>query len=307
VQEHSATFPCFGSQCTVLVSGSGRHGDAAAAAAAAKARLLAWHDQFSRFQAGSELSRLNADPRATVPVSPLMGRLAEAAITAAQFTDGLVDATLVGEIERAGYGSHFDEPPVPLARALALAPPRAPAHAAAARRWREIEVDRAAGTVTRPPGLGLDSGGIAKGLFADGLAALLREYDGFAVDCGGDLRLGGAAGVTRPVQVASPFDDSILHTFGLSRGGVATSGIGKRSWLDAEGRPAHHLLDPSTGRPAFTGIVQVTALAPTAIQAEALSKATIIAGPEQVERWLAFGGAVVFDDASHRVLPARDL
>jgi hypothetical protein len=50
--------------------------------------------------------------------------------------------------------------------------------------------------------------------------------------------------------------DPFLHR--LRRTGVATSGIGRRSWLDADGRPAHHLLDPSTGSPAFTGIVQET-------------------------------------------------
>jgi thiamine biosynthesis lipoprotein len=303
LHEQTDTFPCFGSQCTVLVAGAGPHGDAAAAVAMARRRLLAWHHQFSRFETDSELSRLNADPRATVPVSALMGRLAEAAVTAAAFTGGLVDATLLGEIERAGYGEHFGSPSVPLSTALRLAPPRAPAHAHPGRRWREISVDRAAGTVTRPPGLRLDSGGIAKGLFADVLAALLFEYESFAVDCGGDLRLGGTGHARRLVNVASPLDDSTLHTLELDRGGVATSGIGKRSWLDAQGRPAHHLLDPATGRPAFTGVVQATALAPTGIEAEALSKAAILAGPGCVEGWLARGGVVVFDDGSHRVLP----
>ncbi len=66
-----------------------------------------------------------------------------------------------------------------------------------------------------------------------------------------------------PVHVASPFGYEIIHTFELSAGGVATSGIGKRSWLGPDGSPAHHLLDPGTGKPAFTGVVQVTAIAPT--------------------------------------------
>jgi thiamine biosynthesis lipoprotein len=37
-------------------------------------------------------------------------------------------------------------------------------------------------------------------------------------------------------------------------------------------RPAHHLLDPATRRPAYTGVVQATALAPTALEGEALAK-----------------------------------
>jgi thiamine biosynthesis lipoprotein ApbE len=138
-----------------------------------------------------------------------------------------------------------------------------------------VSLDLRAGTVTRPPGLRFDSGGIAKGLFCDILAGVLELHPGFAIDCAGDVRVGGAVGLTRPVQVASPFDDSILHTFELTAGAAATSGIGRRSWLDAQGRPAHHLLDPASGRPAFTGIVQVTAVAPTAVEAEVLTKTTL--------------------------------
>ncbi|MDQ6774759.1 MAG: FAD:protein FMN transferase, partial [Actinomycetota bacterium] len=118
------TFPCFGSECTVIVRGSGSLGSSAQAAALVEARLLALHAQFTRFDPGSELSRVNADRRVTVEVSPMMARFAEAARVAAAASGGLVDATLASEIERAGYASHFDSEPVPLATALALAPPR---------------------------------------------------------------------------------------------------------------------------------------------------------------------------------------
>jgi FAD:protein FMN transferase len=298
VSECRETFPCFGSECTVIVDGAG----AEDGVALAKRRLLEWHGQFSRFETDSELSRLNADPRTTVPVSPLMRRLLEAVVEAARSTGGLVDATLVGEIERAGYESHFDGDSVPLASALRLAPPRVPGGPSPTARWREIEVDRRTGTVTRPPGVEIDSGGLAKGVFADELSALLADYDQFAVDCAGDIRLGGRAGTPRDVHVAGPFDGATLHTFAVARGAVATSGIGKRSWIDGDGRPAHHLLDPATGRPAFTGIVQVTALAPTATRAEMLTKSTILAGPAEVRERLVHGGVVVLDDGSHGVV-----
>jgi thiamine biosynthesis lipoprotein len=153
-------------------------------------------------------------------------------------------------------------------------------------------------------GVQIDSGGIAKGLFADVLADALAGHDAFAVDCAGDLRLGGTAGRPRPVGVASPFHAGTLHTFELAAGGVATSGIGRRSWLDARGRPAHHILDPATGRPAFTGIVQATALAPTALDAEVRAKAALLSGPEGAAAWLPYGGVIVLDDGSHRVFPA---
>ena len=302
--EAAERFACFGSTCAALVIGDGPQGSAEEAVARARLRLLAWHDRFSRFEAGSELSRLNRDPHPDVPVGELMARMAQAAVDAATRTDGLVDATLIGELEAAGY-SEDHSTSVPLERALALAPPRQPAGPSRERRWATITVDRAARTVHRPPGVRLDSGGIVKGMLADVLGEALAEHQAYAVDCAGDLRLGGVGRVPRIVRVASPFGDEILHEFELIEGGVATSGIGKRSWIGPYGSPAHHLLDPATGRPAFTGIVQATALAPTALEAEVAAKAAVLSGPEGAPRWLGHGGAVVFDDGSHRVFEPR--
>jgi FAD:protein FMN transferase len=104
------------------------------------------------------------------------------------------------------------------------------------------------------------------------------------------------------VRVDDPFGRGVLHELELGAGGVATSGIGRRSWIGPDGRPAHHLLDPSTGRPAFTGVVQATALAPTALEAEVRAKAAVLAGPVQGRHWLSRGGVLVFDDGSHEVV-----
>ncbi len=104
------------------------------------------------------------------------------------------------------------------------------------------------------------------------------------------------------MRVASPFSGAVLHTFHVADGGVATSGISRRSWLDARGRPAHHLLDPATGRPAFTGVVQATALAPTALEAEVLAKAAVLSGPDAAPGRLPHGGVIVHEDGGHEVV-----
>ena len=281
---------------------AGDDAEAAAAVATARRKLLEWNAQLSRFEPDSELSRLNADPRREVPVSPILRRVIVAAVGAAEQTGGLVDVTLLAELRAAGYVSHFERDSWPLAEALRLAPSRAAAGPHPLARWRGVEVDRHAGVVIRPPGVTIDSGGIAKGVLADELAPLLSGHAAFAIDCSGDIRLGGRAGAQRTVEVASPFEDAILYRFELAAGGVATSGIGRRSWPDRDGRPAHHLLDPATGRPAFTGVVQVTALAPSATEAEVLSKAALLSGPAGAARWLRHGGVVVLEDGSYRVL-----
>ena len=302
VAEASDEFECFGSTCAVYVAGDGALGSAREALATVKRTLLEWHSQFSRFEPASELNELNSDPRPLVRVSPMMARLADSIASVGLLTGGLVDGTLIDQVRAAGYADHFGGASLPIAQALALAPPRRPGGRGARKGWRELHVDRAAGTVTRPPGLKLDSGGIAKGLFGDVLASRLEDYASFAIDSGGDIRVGGAAGWEREIEVAGPFDARIIRRFGVRAGAVATSGIGKRSWLRSDGRPAHHLIDPATGEPAFTGIVQVTAVAPSGVLAEALSKAALLSGPEGAERWLTRGGVIVYDDGSDQVV-----
>lgn len=315
--EAAERFDCFGGSCAVLVQGSGPAGSAPQAVVLARRRLLEWHAQFSRFEPASELSALNRDPGETVAVSAMMARFVEAAVYAAVITGGLVDPTLVGEIEEAGYAEDFAGHAEDFA-AAAIAPPdlfrRAsaprPAMPHPAARWRQVAVDLRHSTVTRPPGIRLDTGGIAKGLFGDVLAGVLSWHRSFAVEAAGDVRLGGSAGLTRAVQITSPFHPAaILHSFELTEGAVATSGTTKRCWIDARGRPAHHLLDPATGEPVRTGIVQATALAPSGVKAEALAKAALLSGPIAAPEWLPHGGVLVYEDGAHDVIepPASEL
>ncbi len=138
------------------------------------------------------MSLLNRDPRPSVPVSQPLAAFVAAAVECARRTDGLVDPTIIDDLERAGYASsRVGEVPADLTAALASAPTRRVGAPDPRRRWEEIEVDTAAGVVRRPPGVRIDSGGIAKGYAADLLARRLGRYSSFCVDCGGDLRLGG--------------------------------------------------------------------------------------------------------------------
>ena len=182
---------------------------------------------------------------------------------------------------------------------------RRPAQPHPAQRWREIHVDDAAGTISRPPGIAIDSGGIAKGLVADLVAAELGGHRTYAVDCCGDIRIGGTAGLERPVLVGDPFGGDPILELALSDGAIATTGIGRRRWLGPDGEVAHHLLDPRSGVPAFTGIAQVTAIAPSGVLAEVYAKAALLSGPAGAAAWLPHGGAIVDDGGSVESVEAR--
>lgn len=302
--EASRTFSCFGGNTTVLVEGAGPVGEPGEAVIAARDLLLVWHAAFSRFKPESELSSLNGDEGTSVPVTAIMARFVQAVVDAAQATGGLVDATMLDAIEGLGYKTERFRGSLALPLALALAPARQPARAHPDRRWRTIKVDFDTSTVTRPPGVRLDGGGIVKGMLADVVGEMLQEHHSFLVDCEGDLRVGGSGGLQRSVAVEAPLSERILHEFKLADGAVATTSITKRSWMERL-KPAHHLLDPATGLPAYTGIVQTSALAPTALEAEALGKAALLSGPQDAAGWLRHGGLIVFDDGSHVVVEHR--
>jgi thiamine biosynthesis lipoprotein len=269
---------------------------------AARALIEHLEARLTRFDPDSELSRLNADPREAVPASPALRAAVRAALDGAAATGGLADPTLHDAVVQAGYArSLVGHPRAALPEALAAAPQPRPAAPAAEARWRLVAVDDAAGTIVRPPGVRLDLGGSAKGHAADLAAALLAPHGPCAADLGGDLRVHGA----HEVRVLDPFTGAVTETIVLRDHAVATSGIDRRLWWDA-GRPAHHLLDPSTGRPAWTGVLCATVTAPTAAGAEALAKAALLAGPargrEIVRR---HGGRLVAYDAARDISGGR--
>lgn len=310
MSEHDIVFDAMGSHVRLLIGEPGAGMAPAPAAAEAARRFVSDFDAaLSRFKPDSELCALNADPRRCVPASPLLREAVKAGLAAAERTDGLVDPTLADEIEAAGYvASRAGVPGAPLGAALAEAPPRRPASPDPAARWRGFEVDDEAGTITRPPGLRFDTGGAGKGLAADLVAARLRGYSRFVVDCGGDIRIGGPGALVSPYEVfvEHPLTGERAHVLRLGAGAVATSGLNVRIWRGADGRYAHHLLDPSTGEPAWTGLVGVTALGDTAVEAEALSKAALLSGPEGGREVLAERGGLLVHD-SGRVEPVGPL
>ena len=255
--------------------------------------------RLSRFEPGSELCRLNEDGRTVVPASALLRAAVRAMLRAAERSGGLVDPTLLSELEAAGYrASRAAAQALPLADALRIAPPRAPARPRADARWRAIRVDEHAGTVARPPGLRLDTGGTAKGLLADILARRLWQLERVAIDCAGDVRVSGRGTRSSPqeIEIVSPASGEVAGRLWLGDGAIATSGLDRNVWRTQDGAAGHHLLDPATGRPAWTGLVGVTAIASSALDAETDAKAALLGGPEAARRLLAGGGALFFED-----------
>ena len=280
------TFDCMGTDIRLLVADD-------ATADACREFLEDFEADLSRFRPDSELSRLNANQTAEVDASALLRAAVNAGLLAAELTEGLVDPTLVEALEHAGYDRTRRHPELPLEQALKAAPRRRAAKADPKATWTRVTVTDH--SIRRPPGVRLDTGGVGKGLAADMLAMRLGHGTRWAVDCGGDLRVSGEFAV----EVPHPLTSETIATLQLHDGAVATSGIDRRLWRAPDGSPRHHLLDPSTQQPAWTGLIAATALAPTALEADTLAKAALLSGPQNAQRWLTrHGGLVIQDDGT---------
>jgi thiamine biosynthesis lipoprotein len=250
--------------------------------------------RWSRFRAGSELSVLNAHAGAPVFVSTETATLVALALDASRATGGRFDPTVHDALVATGYDRTFED----LDDVVDAAP-----GATAVPGVAGIEVDLRSGLVVVPPGCRLDLGGIGKGRAADLVLDRLVTMGatGACVDLGGDVRVGGSTASGADdwvVAVDDPFaPGSDLVTLRLAAGAVATSSRTRRRWATAAG-DAHHLIDPSTGRPAAAGLTAVTVVGAEAAWAEAHAKAALIAGPSDglalVER-AGLSGVLVTD------------
>lgn len=229
----------------------------------------------SSFRPDSELAALNRAAGQTVQVSPLLSEYLAAGIRAAEVTDGDVDPT-VGE---ALMALGFMEATRPKRLELVTVPG-----------YRAINLDPTAGTVRVGRGVRIDLGATAKALAADQAAAAAGAATGAGVlvSLGGDLSTAGEIpdGGWR-VRVTDDHRsnlDAEGQSISLSGGGLATSSTTVRNHRDGD-ETVHHVIDPSTGRPARTRFRTVSVAAASCLDANIASTAAIVRG-ERAIPWL---------------------
>jgi FAD:protein FMN transferase len=169
-----------------------------------------------------------------------------------------------------------------------------------------IVLDARLRTVMVPVGVGLDLGGIGKGLAADLVVAEVIGFGalGACVNIGGDVRVDGLSptGDGWDLAIADPFDDRrFLTSVRISSGALVTSSTKMRAWVQG-GRSVHHLINPLTGGPSESDLVSVSMLTADAWSGEALAKAMIIVGIEAAQQVAAAAGVtgvLVADGEGH--------
>ena len=231
----------------------------------------------SRFRDDSEVFAVQRAQGRPVPVSALLADLVATALAAARRTGGLVDPTVGSAMVRLGY----DRDLVSLvATGGRWRPQPQPAPG-----WERIRLTGRELTV--PAGVLLDLGATGKAYAADECARLVaRECDtGVLVSLGGDLATAGPApedGWQVLVQ-DGPGEPSCMVALPAGAA-LATSSTLSRRWRNG-GELLHHILDPSTCRPAKPVWRTVSVAAHDCVEANTLTTAAIVQGAAAVD-WL---------------------
>ncbi|KKM09601.1 hypothetical protein SY88_17995 [Clostridiales bacterium PH28_bin88] len=257
---------------------------------------------FNRYEATSEISRINRQAGEWVEVSGTTAGLLARSLDMAGRTGGAFDPTVGPLVDLwAIYpwsGEDQDDggwvPPAPpdIRQAVTLVG------------YPMLQLSPGENKVRlKIPGMSLDLGGVAKGYAVDRVVKLLRSYGVTSgmVDLGGNIFALGEHPEGRPwsLGIRHPRDpDRTTAVVQVADRAVATSGDYQRYRM-YQGERFSHLINPATGWPA-RDVVSVTIVAPEGIVADALSTAVFILGKERgcalIEEWPGVEGVVIGPD-----------
>lgn len=134
------------------------------------------------------------------------------------------------------------------------------------------------------PGMKIDFGGIAKGYASDRVIEVLKKkgVKNAIVNLGGNVyTLGGKPdGSAWNVAIEDPGKDGYLGVVQIKDGALITSG-GYERYFEEGGTRYHHIIDPSTGKPANNGLVSVSIVSKDGTMADAMSTSMFILGEEK--------------------------
>lgn len=233
----------------------------------------------SDYKEDSEITRINRNAFARpVKVGPATFEVILRSIEFSRLTDGAFDVT-VGPFVKL-FRTARDTGIAPTTEQIADAKARVG--------YEKLVLNHEERTVRfTVKGMSLDLGGIAKGYAVDKAIEAVQKLGalGAMVDLGGNIRCFGTPPQGRDkwfVGLQDPNTDNaagLLLKLRLSHESVATSGD-YQQFAIIDGKKQSHIIDRRTGKGA-EGLSSVTIIAPNATDADALSTAVTVLGPQK--------------------------
>lgn len=174
--------------------------------------------------------------------------------------------------------------------------------------YRDLIVDQTSCTAfLKKNGQAVDLGGIAKGYAADEVKRILIDggISSALINLGGNIHAVGVRPDKTPWQIGiqnpAAITGEYLGSLAVKDKTIVTSGSNERFFME-NGVLYHHLIDPRTGKPAQSGLLSVTAITDSSVNADALTTALFILGMEKgMELLHRFPADAIFITDNHQV------
>ena len=243
---------------------------------------------------GSELYAINQTGSGTL--TGKASSLMEQALEICRRTDGALDLSIYPIVRAWGFttGSYQVPDEAEIQALLPLVD------------YRKIQYDAADGDVTLPVGMKIDLGSVAKGYAGQLVAQMLREHgvQSALLNLGGNVQTVGAKPDGSPWQIGikDPQGEDAMMVLSVEDQAVVTSG-GYERYFEQDGQTYWHIMDPSTGHPADSGLISVTIVGDEGVVCDGLSTALFVMGLEKAaDLWAQSGDfEAVFVTASGEV------
>ena len=231
----------------------------------------------------SEIYQANHSGGQPVTVSEETAEIISFALEMAQRTGGALDPTIYPVLTAWGFTT--DSKQVPSQQQIAQL-------------LEQVGYDRIQlnGTeLTVPDGMELDLGAVGKGYTADLVTEILRRHGvtSALISLGGNIQAIGSRpdGSDWRLGIRAPWESGNLGVLTVSNAAVVTSGGYENYFDDEQGNIYWHILDPSTGYPADSGLQSVTIVGREGKMCDALSTALFVMGAQSAEQyWRENGG-----------------
>ena len=231
----------------------------------------------------SEIYQANHSGGQPVTVSEETAEIISFALEMAQRTGGALDPTIYPVLTAWGFTT--DSKQVPSQQQIAQL-------------LEQVGYDRIqlnGSELTVPDGMELDLGAVGKGYTADLVTEILRRHgvSSALISLGGNIQAIGSRpdGSDWRLGIRAPWESGNLGVLTVSDAAVVTSGGYENYFDDEQGNIYWHILDPSTGYPADSGLQSVTIVGREGKMCDALSTALFVMGAQSAEQyWRENGG-----------------
>lgn len=239
--------------------------------------------QMSTWDTDSEISRFNNSKSIEeMKISVGFIKVLNSAMRMHELSDGAFDPTIKPLVDAWGFGEKVMRKEPDATRIESLKNDYG---------FRKILISTN-GISKLSPQLSINLSAIAKGYGVDQVYRLLeaKGYANIFVEIGGEVRVKGMpfdapvwrVGIELPDADIS-FGEALFEgkILGLNKMAVASSGSYRNFREDEGGNKISHIIDPRSGYPVRNGLVSLTVLAETCIEADALATAIFVLGSDE--------------------------